>query len=320
VITAVRAGDGHLLLISWDTPPGLGTITRIWDSGTTAGAASDIAVTTLGADLLITACRAGDGHLLLISWRLEGDGTISRLHDSAHAAGEVSLVTVTAVDPANVITAVRNGSGNLELIGWGIDPSTGAIARWGDSGSQAGAVGEIATTALPSLGPTGDVLTAVRSGSGNLLLITWRPDPAAGTITRLADSADAAGTARAISVCATSTASGPKFVAAMRRGSGNLELIAFQPVGDGPGGIVRTGAFTNEADSDVTLTTLHTLDPGRILATTRTGGRLHIVTYEVADVSPALMISVAEGSAGVVSRVGVEVFGDSEVVTAVRNG
>ena len=192
MITAVRAGDGHLLLISWDTPPGLGTITRIWDSGTTAGAASDIAVTTLGADLLITACRAGDGHLLLISWRLEGDGTISRLHDSAHAAGEVSLVTVTAVDPANVITAVRNGSGNLELIGWGIDPSTGAIARWGDSGSQAGAVGEIATTALPSLGPTRDVLTAVRSGSGNLLLITWRPDPAAGTITRLADSADAA--------------------------------------------------------------------------------------------------------------------------------
>jgi hypothetical protein len=55
----------------------------------------------------------------------------------------------------------------------------------------------------------------------------------------------------------------------MRRGSGNLELIAFQPVGDGPGGIMRTGSFTNEADSGVTLTTLQTLDPGRILAATR---------------------------------------------------
>ena len=76
----------------------------------------------------------------------------------------------------------------------------------------------------------------------------------------------------------------------MRRGSGNLELIAFQPVGDGPGGIVRTGAFTNEADSDVTLTTLHTLDPGRILATTRItrgceapSNHLLLTTYRVED-------------------------------------
>ena len=35
---------------------------------------------------------------------------------------------------------------------------------------------------------------------------------------------------------------------------------------------------------------------------------------------PTTIRPVAEGSAGVVSRVGVEVFGDSEVVTAVRNG
>jgi hypothetical protein len=289
-ITAVRAGDGHLLLISWDTPPGLGTITRTWDSGTTAGQASDIALTTLGDDLLVTACRAGDGHLLLISWRLEPDGTVSRLHDSAHHAGEVDLVTVTAVDAANVVTPVRNGSGNLELIGWGVDPGTGAISRWGDSGSQAGEVGEIAATVLPSFGPAGDVLTAVRAGDGHLLLITWHPDPVAGTITRVADSADGAGTASAISVCATTTASGPKFVAAMRRGSGNLELIAFQPVGDGPGGIMRTGSFTNEADSGVTLTTLQTLDPGRILATTRItrgceapANHLLLTSYRVED-------------------------------------
>jgi hypothetical protein len=293
-ITAVRSGSDRLLLISWDVPPGLNTITRTWDSGTTAGEASEIAMTAVGADLLVTALRAGDGDLLLISWRLEPDGTISRLGDSGSQAGEVSLVTVAAVDASNVVTAVRNGSGDLLLIGWGI-ASNGSIQRWGDSGEQAGEVGEIAIAPLPSGGATSDVLTAVQSGSGDLLLITWRLSPGAGTIERLADSGDAAGAASAISVCSTVTASGPKVVASMRRGSGNLGLIAFEVVGDGPGSvIVRTGDYSNEADAEVTQTALLNLDPGRILNAMRiTRGcedpedHLLLTTYNVADPATA---------------------------------
>ena len=288
-VTAVRSGSDRLLLISWDVPPGLGSVTRTWDSGTTAGEASAIAITALGDDLLVTACRAGNGDLLVISWRLEPDGTISRLHDSGSQAGEVSEVTIAAVDAGNVVTAVRNGSGNLELIGWGI-PASGVVQRWGDSGSQAGAVWEIALVALPGTGPTSDVVTAVRNGSWSLELISWRLSPGAGTIERVADSAGAAGEASAISVCATETASGPKVVASMRRGSGNLELIAFQIVGEGAGSIIRTGDYTNEADSDVTQTTLLNLDPGRILAAMRiTRGcespsdHLLMTTYSVRD-------------------------------------
>jgi hypothetical protein len=293
-ITAVRSGSDRLLLISWDVPPGLNTITRTWDSGTTAGEASEIAMTAVGDDLLVTALRAGDGDLLLISWRLEPDGTISRLSDSGSQAGEVSLVTVAAIDASNVVTAVRNGSGDLELIGWGI-ASNGSIQRWGDSGQQAGEVGEIAIAPLPSGGATSDVLTAVQNGSGDLLLITWRPSPGAGTIERLADSGGEAGTASAISVCSTVTASGPKVVASMRRGSGNLELIAFEVVGDGPGSlIIRTGDYSNEADAEVTETALLNLDPGRILNAMRiTRGceqpenHLLLTTYSIADPAAA---------------------------------
>ena len=60
---------------------------------------------------------------------------------------------------------------------------------------------------------------------GSLSLITWRLSPADGTITRLADSGEAAGTASHIAVCATNTASGPKYLASMRRGSDNLGLL-----------------------------------------------------------------------------------------------
>jgi hypothetical protein len=278
-------------------------------------------MTALGDDVLVTALRAGNGNLLLISWRLEPDGTISRLGDSGSQAGEVSLVTVAAVDGSNVVTAVRNGSGNLELIGWGI-ASSGSIQRWGDSGEQAGEVGEIAIASMLSGGPTEDLVTAVQSGSGNLLLITWRPSPGAGSIQRLADSGGQAGTASDISICSTDTSSGP-----MRRGSGNLELIAFDVVGDGPGSVmIRTGDYSNEANADVTETALLTLDPGRILNAMRiTRGceqpdnHLLLTTYSLSGVAATLIRPIAEGSAGKASRIAVQAFGDSEVLTALRN-
>ena len=76
----------------------------------------------------------------------------------------------------------------------------------------------------------------------------------------------------------------------MRRGSGNLELIAFQIVGDGAGAIVRTGDYTNQADSDVSETALLHLEPGRILATTCItrscdwpSNHLLLTTYSVRD-------------------------------------
>jgi hypothetical protein len=49
---------------------------------------------------------------------------------------------------AFTLTAVRNGSGNLELINWRTGPT---ITRQSDSGNQAGAVSEIATTRVRSL-------------------------------------------------------------------------------------------------------------------------------------------------------------------------
>jgi hypothetical protein len=118
------------LLISWDVPPGLTTINRLHDSGTAAGEASNIAITTVGTDLVVTALRNDSGNLELICWRLEPDQTLSRLSDSGSHAGAVSWVTIAAIDSSNMVTAVRNGSGNLELTGWAVGSAwtAGAIA------------------------------------------------------------------------------------------------------------------------------------------------------------------------------------------------
>ena len=228
-ITAVESGSNDLLLISWNVPSGLNSVTRLHDTGTAAGAASNIAITAVGTDVVVTAVQNGSGNLELISWRLEPDQTMSRLHDSGSQAGEVNWVTIAAIDSGNVVTAVQNGSGNLELIGWSVG-TDGSLNRWGDSGSQAGAVSEIALTAVPSGSSTSDVVTAVVDGSGNLLVITWRPSPAAGTFSRITDSGDAAGTASDIAVCSTMTVSGPKTLASMSTGSDTFALIAFQEI------------------------------------------------------------------------------------------
>jgi hypothetical protein len=317
-ITAVQSGSNKLLLISWNVSSGLNSVTRLHDTGSAAGAASNIAITTVGTDLVVTAVRNGSGNLELISWRLESDQTLSRLNDSGSQAGEVSWVTIAAIDSGNVVTAVRNGSGNLELIGWSVG-TDGSLNRWGDSGGQAGAVSEIALTAVPSGSSTSDVVTAVVDGSGNLLLITWRPSPAAGTFSRLADCG--AGTASDIAVCPASTNSGPKYVASMRRGAGNLELIAFDPIGNGTvNAVVRTGDYENADDTDVTETVFVNLDPGRILGAMRINNNLAVATYTVSDAATTLIQPIAEGSAGEVNGIAVQAFNDSEVLTALVNG
>ena len=317
-ITAVQSGSNRLLLISWNVPSGLSSVTRLHDTGTAAGAASNIAITTVGTDLVVTAVRNGSGNLELISWRLEPDQSMSRLHDSGSQAGEVNWVTIAAIDSGNVVTAVRNGSGNLELIGWSVG-TDGSLNRWGDSGSQAGAVSEIALTAVSSGSSTSDVVTTVVDGSGNLLVITWRPSPAAGTFARLGDCG--AGTASDVAACTASTASGARYVASMRRGAGNLELIAFTPIGIGAvNAIVRTGDYENADSTDVTETAFVNLDPGRILGAMCINNNLAIATYTVSDAATTLIQPIAESGAGEVNGIAVQAFNDSEVLTAVVNG
>jgi hypothetical protein len=321
-ITAVRNGSGNLFMILWDVPPGLGSITRTWDSGTTAGTASRIAMALLPSNIIVTAVRNGSGNLELISWRLESNGTLSRLHDSGSQAGSVSRVTIAAGDNGNVVTAVRNGSGNLELIGWSV-ASNGTLTRWGDSGSQAGSVSEISITTMDGPGPTNDVLTTVCDGSGNLLMISWRPDPGSGTIERLPDGG--AGTASDLSSCFTVTDWGPKYIAAMRNGSDNPELIAFDVVGAGASsGFVRTGDYSGTGE--VTATAMVDLGAGRIAQAMRVSESGHpdnalaVTVFRLSDVEPTFILPRAEGTAGEIGGVAVQAFNDTEILTAVANG
>jgi len=302
-VTAIRSGSGRLRLDSWDLSADLSSINWSHETGTAAGDADLITATVLEPDLVVTAVRNASGNLLLIVWRLESDGTLSRLNHENAQAGEIDEIGLVTLDTSNVITAVRNGSGHLQVIGWHID-TNGTVTRWVTDG-HAGDVSALAVTALGVTGPTPDIVTAVRDGSDQLLLIVWRVSVDDRTVTRLTDSGDQGhdGDASQLSLCVVqSPPSGRQIIlTAQRRESGNLKLASWQLLED-PSGIpmlVQTGDMTNRADTDVRFTDCCPLETGRIAVAgklkSKANDGLWLSTIQVRDAqAPAAAANILE--------------------------
>lgn len=307
VVTVIQSGSDRLRLDSWAVSPDLSAITWLHETGTAAGEADLVTATALNPDLIVTAVRNGSGKLLLIVWRLETDGTLSRLNHEDNQAGEFDEIALAALDLSNVVTAVRNGSGNLQVIGWTID-TNGTVTRWAVDGG-AGEISAIAVAVLDGDGPTRDIVTAVRDGSDNLLLIAWRASLDDRTIFRLADSHDQGredGEASDLSLCVVRSAPGGRqtIVSAQRRVSGNLKLIAWQLLDD-PSGVpllVQTGDMTNRADTDVHITDICPLEDGRFAVAARLKSKesngLWLSTFQLHDAqiaaAPASILSLLD--------------------------
>ncbi len=243
VITAVRAGNNTLKLINWEVASDGLSITRLADSQNKAGIASDIDIAR--GRLFVTACRADNGNLVLISWEVQGVQIIrrgdSRDNSGKDRAGEARVINILALSNDLFVTAVQTGSGDLRLITWRLENS-GELTRLADSGSQAGAVKEISLVRVSpdSLG-NHRVVTAVRSGDGTLVLISWKIAVNGSSITRLSF---VHGQAGGVTLIRTVTTTGGQIVTAVRGDSamaGKLVLISWS--------IDQHGALTRLADT-----------------------------------------------------------------------
>ncbi|MDQ4025154.1 MAG: hypothetical protein M3217_06660 [Actinomycetota bacterium] len=271
VVTAVRAGDGTLKLIHWEIHPD-GSVARLGDSGSQAGAASHLALARSGR--YVAACRTGAGNLKLINWDVSASGPITRAGDSGSQAGAATLIEIVGLAGGLFVVACRTGAGDLKLISWRLN-ADGTLTRLADSGTAAGTVSEIALIDVSAGGAT-SLLTAVRDGDGDLKLITWSV-AASGTIARLGDSGDQAGSATMIR--AARTPAGP-IVTSVRDGSGNLKLITWQLSAD------RT-TITRRADSggqagSIGDNALLAFEDGVVSAVRDGGGNLKLISWAVA--------------------------------------
>ena len=127
-----------------------------------AGVASRIAMTTHGADMVITAVKNGKGNLQLIAWGDIGERELKRR--ASIEIGAVDEIAIANYD-AGVVTAIRNGGGILQLDTWEIVDD-----QFRRLGTYRGSDKIVEVAALYHLY---SLVTAVRKENGQVEMQSW---------------------------------------------------------------------------------------------------------------------------------------------------
>lgn len=286
------------------------TITRIADSGSQAGPATNVSGELLGlggaGGGFATAFRTQEGRLKIIRWGPSVlGGPIGRVDDSGDQAGAVTEVAVANGSP--FYTAVRTGEGGLKLIAW---DTVGSIQRVADSGNQAGAASQIAVAVVTSPATAANLVTACRTAEGRLKLIAWRQPGPALPIERLGDSGDQAGTVSRIAM----RVDNDRVVTAVRTGAGTLRLIGWQISGDGMS-ITRKGDSADQAGKVSEIA----LSGDSVTAVRTTSGRLKLISWAFSpDLTTIERKADSGDSAGKATLIDSRHMGAGQHVTAAR--
>ena len=292
-VTATRGSDGKLHIVAWKLNPSTGQISKTSEAGGSEGAVNEIAMaqSPLGDGRVIIAVSDGAGNLVLKNWEVDQFGALHIRGDTAiqgNGAGKATNLTIRSLSNDRVLTAVRTGSGNLKLIVWRIHQD-GKIERLGDSGSQGEAVSVISLTTIPE---DDRVVTAVRDSGNNLRLVSWHVSSNGMTVTRDADSGNAAGGAdRIATIFHDMSGPTPEFpldpgdpilLTVVRTKRSTLKLIRWRLKAN----VVQrlTGDFGDNTGVIDRIAHLVKLDNNVYLVSIRDGdGRLRLVTYKLDD-------------------------------------
>jgi hypothetical protein len=314
LLTAVRSGNKTLKLIQWAVNDD-GGITRVGDSASAAGEASSIDVAR--GRLFVTACRSSSGNLLLISWEVGPTGAIIRRGDSrtvgGDQAGDARNIRIVALSETLFVTAVRTESGKLMLITWRLDASNELI-RMGDSGDAAGEAHEISlVNASPDPSGNHRVITAVRGGDSNLVLITWSVSRDGTSIRRLSFDHAQAGGARMIQTVMTSPT---RLVTSLQRNDRNLLVISWSL--DDKGTLTRLGDSASQAGR-ITANSLMSR-PGGVLSAVRASDGLRLIKWQISSQGAIKRLADSGAQAGDATLIALNqdaLAGAAPIVTAV---
>ena len=208
--------------------------------GSSGGVVSQIAMTTLKTNVVVTAVTNSANKLEVIAWNDTG----TKLERTGVATGDEVFplwgVAITALDSGRVVTAAANWTtSDLELTVWKIS-STGGVSRQGEI-FTGGLVTGVSIATLDS----GRVVTAVQDSKGDLFLRAWKIT-SAGVISK-----EGSYTAGAATEIAIADLNASQMVTAFRNGKENLELISWSI--DGSGNITRQSSIIGGAVAKVAV-------------------------------------------------------------------
>ena len=318
LVTAVCNGSGILELIGWRLSAAAGTIDRLADSGTEAGAATDIAacsaLTPSGTTVVLAAVRNGSGRQLIIAFELiadpAGNAVIIRTGDfGAPANDEVTDNTLTTLETGRILTAAQLDS-NLHVTTYTVAQLPPTLIR-PVAGAAAGTAGFIAAGAFSG----SEVLTACRNGSGDLELIGWETAADSFAVTRAADSGSQAGTAQEVTLALL----GRTAVTAVRAGDGHLLLITW----DAPPGLASITRIwdSGTAAGEASAIAMTAVGDSLLVTAVRAGdGHLLLICWRLEPDGTLSRLGDSGTAAGQVSAVTIAAVDSANVVSAVRNG
>jgi hypothetical protein len=188
------------------------------------------------------------------------------------------------------------------------------------SDRQAGTVSEIATIGRQVF-PNQQVVTAVRTAADTLKLISWQVNDD-GSISRLGDSGDQAGSASDIDITSDPfQVNRNRYVTACRTSAGNLKLISWN-ISD-TGEITRTGDSGDQAgEASLISVAGHAVGTPTAMYTTavRAGnGDLKLISWRLNDDGSLSRLADSGSKAGEVSEISI-VANVQRLVTSVRTG
>jgi hypothetical protein len=215
----------------------------------------------------------------------------SIMHYGTHtfsSNGQPTLVPVTpgaTLDGSSTLTATDIAFVNS------LYPNVGIVRRTDSSDEGAG---EVKSIAVARDDTDTQVVTAVISKTGSLLLINWQVD-ALGAVIRQADSGTLAGQVSEISIA---KGNNNNYVTAVRSGSGTLLLINWNVASNAIQRVADSGDLAGEAD----LIRIVRLKSNLFLTACRSAtGTLLLITWTVATDGTFERLAIAE--AGAVSEI-----------------
>ena len=223
-VSACRTASGNLMLISWRLN-GYGTISRLRDSGNTAGEVSEISLTNLRNNgnnhQLATTVKAADGKLKVIVWSVSASsGVITRLGDSGSALGIGSRIGSAVTSNELLAISCKTETGSLKIIVFSVSLNGKTVTRRGDSGDLAGRIGRNTLVARPY-----GVISAVSTAEGTLKLIKWAISNS-GAVTRFGDSGSEAGRVGLIALSETGRADAP-IITPLETASNTMDVLSW---------------------------------------------------------------------------------------------
>ncbi len=269
--TAVMTSSGNLKIITWRVNSN-GSITRLGDSGSQAGAVSSLSVAAMSNELLVTAVRDGGGNVKMITWRVNANGSLTRRGD--HTAAKGTYVRVTRLDALSgnvqAVCAFKNSSGKLTLASYKI-ATNGAIKflKYGN----AGAVKDLAIDAIRGT----HVMTAVKTGSNTLKMIAWQVS-GYGDFYRRGDAS--AGSIGGLSVNTVSSSNSGAYIStAVSTSSGKLKVIMWRTNGN-TSSVTRIGDSGNQAGAASMIRIVGTSHHNMTTAVRTGSGTLKLINWD----------------------------------------